>query len=94
VSAEYRDKFGVTSNQIDIAGRDFFKDKGGQIYPLADDEIKRWQKAMEPLFETYMKDMQAKGYKKSEMDEQLKYIRERIAYWTEQEKIQKLPTAH
>jgi hypothetical protein len=88
------DKCGVTSNQIDIAGRDFFKEKGGQIYPLADDEIKRWQKAVEPLFDTYMKDMQAKGAKKSEMDEQLKYIRERIAYWAEQEKAKKLPTAH
>ena len=94
VSAEFMDKYGVTSNQIDIAGRDFFKEKGGQIYPLADDEIKRWQKAVEPLFDTYMKDMQAKGAKKSEMDEQLKYIRERIGYWAEQEKAKKLPTAH
>jgi TRAP-type transport system periplasmic protein len=94
VSAEYRDKYGVTSNQIDIAGRDFFKEKGGQIYPLADDEIKRWQKAVEPLLDGYSKDMQAKGSKKSEIDEQFKFIRERITYWADQEKAQKLPTAH
>jgi TRAP-type C4-dicarboxylate transport system substrate-binding protein len=94
VSAEWRDKSGVTSNQIDIAGRDFFKEHGGQIYSLSDEEIKRWQKAVEPVIEQYMKDLEGKGYKRSEMEGYLKFIRERIAYWSQQEKELKLPTPY
>jgi hypothetical protein len=34
--------------------------------------------------------MQAKGFKKADMEEQLKYIHERIAFWSAQEKTRKL----
>ena len=30
--------------------------------------------------------MEGKGYKRAEMEEQLKFIRERIVYWDKQEK--------
>jgi TRAP-type C4-dicarboxylate transport system substrate-binding protein len=78
VSAEWKDKYGLTANQIDIAGRDFFKEKGGQVYPLSDEEVKRWQKAVEPVIAQQAKDLEAKGVKKSETDEYGKFISERI----------------
>ncbi len=94
VSAEFKDKYGFTSNQIDIAGRDFFKEKGGQLYPLSDEEVKRWQKAVEPVIAQQVKDIQAKGGTKAETDEYVKFISERIDYWSKQEKERKIPSAH
>jgi TRAP-type C4-dicarboxylate transport system substrate-binding protein len=94
VSAEYKDKYGVTANQIDIAGRDFFKERGGQLYPLSDEEVKRWQKAVEPVIAQQVKDVQAKGISKGETDEYVKVIRERIDYWSKQEKDKKIPSAY
>lgn len=94
VSAEWKDKYGVASNQIDIAGRDFFKEKGGQLYTLPDEEIKKWQKAVEPMLVQHAKDLETKGFKKSLTDEYFKYIKERIEYWSKQEKDRKVPTAH
>jgi TRAP-type C4-dicarboxylate transport system substrate-binding protein len=94
VSAEWKDKYGLISNQIDIAGRDFFKEKGGQIYALSDEETKKWQKAVEPMLAQHVKDLEAKGFKKSDTEAYLKYIRERIDYWSKQEKDRKIPSAH
>lgn len=94
VSAEWKDKYGNTANQIDIGGRDFFKERGGQLYPLSDEEVKKWQKAAQSVLEQYTKDLEAKGVKKAETDGCLKFIQERIAYWSKQEKDLKIPSAH
>jgi len=47
-----------------------------------------------PLVEQYMKDLEGKGYKRSDMEGYLKFIRELIAYWSQQEKELKLPTPY
>jgi TRAP-type transport system periplasmic protein len=94
VSAEWRDKYGHTSNQIDIAGRDFFKEKGGQLYSLSDEEVVKWRKAVQTLLDQYEKDLQAKGNKKADIDGMRAFIQERIAYWSKQEKDLKIPSAH
>jgi TRAP-type C4-dicarboxylate transport system substrate-binding protein len=94
VSAEWTEKYALTSNQIDIAGRDFFKEKGGQIHSLSAEETKRWQKAVEPMIGQYAKELETKGYKKSDTDSFLKFIRERIEYWGKQEKERKILSAH
>jgi TRAP-type C4-dicarboxylate transport system substrate-binding protein len=94
VSEEWKDKYSVAVNQADIAGRDFLKAQGGQIYPLSDEEIKRWQKAVEPVIQQHLKELETKGFKRSETEEYLKFIRERITYWAKQEKEKKIPGAH
>jgi hypothetical protein len=43
-------------------------------------------KAVEPVIDAYKKDMVSKGYKDSDVDSWLKYIKERITYWTKEEK--------
>ena len=43
-------------------------------------------KAVEPVIDAYKKDMVSKGYKEAEVDGWLKYIKERIPYWTKEEK--------
>ncbi len=94
VSAEWKDKYGVAANQIDIAGRDFFKEKGGQLYPLDEAEVTRWQKAVEPMLAQQVKDLEAKGFKKSDAEGYVKFIHERIDYWAKQEKDRKIPSVN
>ena len=86
LSAEWADKSALAAFQADIEGRDFFLQHGGQLIPLSDEEVKRWAKAVEPVIQNFINSMEAKGYKRSDMEEQLKFIRERMAYWEKQEK--------
>ena len=86
MSEEWADKSALAAFQADIEARDFFLQRGGQLIPLSDEEVKRWAKAVEPVVQNYVKEMEGKGYKRSDMEEQLKFIRERITYWDKQEK--------
>jgi hypothetical protein len=42
----------------------------------------------------HVKDLEAKGFKKSDAEGYLKYTKERIDYWTKQERDRKIPSAH
>jgi hypothetical protein len=61
---------------------------------MREEEIAKMNKAVEPVIQTYMKDMEGKGFKKADLEDQLKFIRERMAYWSEQEKDQKLKSPY
>ena len=63
----------------------YFKQQGGQMVAMPEAEITKMQKAVEPVIQNYIKDMEGKGFKRAEMEAQLAYIRERIAYWGKQE---------
>ena len=93
-AATYVDALGIGYNKADLDGLEFFKKQGGQVVPVPEKEIQRWVKAVEPVIAAYKKDMVAKGFKASEVDEWIKFLKERIAYWKEQEKVRKIPTAY
>jgi TRAP-type C4-dicarboxylate transport system substrate-binding protein len=84
------DKHAVKTLEADLAASDYLKQRGGQVITLPEKEIQKMQKAVEPVIQDYIKDMEGKGFKKAEMEEQLKFIRERIAYWSKQEKDRNL----
>jgi TRAP-type C4-dicarboxylate transport system substrate-binding protein len=86
VAAETKDKQGALWNQMDIEGVDVFKSQGGQIIPLADAEVAKWKKAVEPVVVDYKKNMVSKGTKETDVDGWLKYIGDRIEYWKKQQK--------
>ncbi len=86
VSAEWMKKYGALAKDIDEAGKDFFQNQGGQIIPLSGEEVGRWKKAVQPVFEQHIKDLEAKGIKRSEAESYLKFINERISYWTRKAK--------
>jgi TRAP-type C4-dicarboxylate transport system substrate-binding protein len=86
VAIETKDKQGALWNEMDIEGVDLFKSQGGQIIPLADAEVAKWKKAVEPVVVDYKKNMISKGYKETDVDGWLKYIGDRIEYWKKQEK--------
>ena len=90
VASEAKDKQAALWNQMDIEARDLFKSGGGQVIPLSDSEAARWVKAVEPIIGAYKKNMASKGYKESEVDGWLSYIKERVEYWKKQQRDRKI----
>ena len=93
VASEARDKQAALWDSMDIEGRDLFTSKGGQMIYLSDAEAQKWVKAVEPVIESYKKQMASKGHSEAEVDGWIKYIRERIAYWQKEQKTKKIPSA-
>ncbi len=94
VAAQWKDKYGVASNEIDIEGRDFLLKNGGQLISLSDQEAKRWVDAAHPVIEKHLKELEAKGYKRADVEAYLKFIQERIPVWSKKEKELKIATPY
>ena len=94
VTDEYKEKWALLWNNIDIEGLDFFKKQGGEVIDLPDAEVARWIKACDPVVADFKKDLTTKGYKLAEVDSWLSFIKERIEYWKGQEKAKKIATVY
>lgn len=81
VSAQWMDKYGTASKELDEAGKDFLQKQGGQIIQLSDSEMNRWRKSIQVVFEENFKELEARGIKRSEAETYLKFINERVAHW-------------
>jgi TRAP-type transport system periplasmic protein len=92
VASETREKQALLWDQMDIEGRDLFTSGGGQMIYLSDAEVAKWIKAVEPVVGEYKKSMVSKGYKEAEVDEWVKYIKERIEYWRAEQKKKGIPS--
>jgi TRAP-type C4-dicarboxylate transport system substrate-binding protein len=90
VAFEAKEKQAVLWNQMDTEGLDLFKSTGGQVLSLSEAEAAKWVKAVAPVIDAYKKDMASKGFKEADVDGWLKYIKERIPYWTKEEKEKKI----
>jgi len=87
VSEEYAEKYAETWNKIDIDGINYsLSIQGNEVFTLSDAEGKRFKDAAQPVLGKYVDAMVAKGYKKSDVQGWLDYIKSRIEYWQKQEK--------
>ena len=93
-SKEYRDKWAVQWNEIEIEGLQFLKSQGGQVVPLSDQEQAKWVNAAQPVITEFKKDLMAKGYPEKEVDQWFAFVKDRIEYWKGQEKAKKVPTPY
>ncbi|MCX5807096.1 MAG: TRAP transporter substrate-binding protein [Proteobacteria bacterium] len=93
-SKEFTERWTVEWNNIDIEGKEYFLKQGGKIIPLNEVENSKWIAAAQPVIEDYKKDLTSKGFKAAEIDGWIKFVKERIEYWTKQEKAKKIPTAY
>jgi len=82
---EYKERFALMWNLVDIEGREFAIKKGVEIIHLSPQEAARWKKAAEPVIENYVKEMVRKGHSESEVRGWIKFLRERIDYWTKKQ---------
>jgi TRAP-type transport system periplasmic protein len=94
VSNEYKDKWAVEWNAIDIEGGEFLKSQGGQIITISDAESVKWAAAAQPVIQDFRKDLSSKGYKETEVDSWITFVKERIEYWKGQEKAKKVPSVY
>ncbi|MBI5440534.1 MAG: TRAP transporter substrate-binding protein [Deltaproteobacteria bacterium] len=94
VAAEAKDKQARLWNEMDIEGKEALKAAGGQLINLAQAEGDRWDKAADPVIVQYKKDMVAKGNKPEEVDSWIKFVRERIAFWTKEEARKTIPSPY
>jgi TRAP-type transport system periplasmic protein len=94
VAAQWKDKYGVASNDIDIEGRDYLLKNGGQLVALSDEESKRWVSTAQPVIEKHIKELEAKGHKRAELEGYIKFITERVPVWSKKEKELKVASPY
>lgn len=82
---EYKERFALMWNSIDFAGKQFGVEKGDEIIQLPPEEVERWKQAAAPVIENYVKEMVGKGYKEDEVRGWIKFLNERIDYWTKKQ---------
>lgn len=77
---EFRERMALTWNGIDIVGKEWGKQNGVEYIDLSKEEFDRWQKAVQPVIENYVKRMVSSGHTEAEVRGWIKYLRERSAY--------------
>jgi len=91
---EFKEKWAVQWNEIEIEGVQYLKSQGGQIIQISDAEAARWVQASQPVIAEFRKDLIGKGFSEKEVDSWLAFVKERVDYWKAQEKLKKIPTAY
>ncbi|MDP6734940.1 MAG: TRAP transporter substrate-binding protein [Nitrospinaceae bacterium] len=92
LSGVYQERYALMWNEIDMVGKAFGAKKGVQYFELSSAEVSKWQKAVEPVIDNYVKRMSGKGYSESEVRGWIKFLQERIAYWTAKQIQYKIPS--
>ena len=90
---EYKQRYQLRWNAVDFAGKAYGKKKGVEFIELSPSEAQRWVAAVEPVIDGYVKNMVGKGFNETEVKGYIKYLRERIAYWTEKQIALRIPSA-
>jgi len=61
INKEWIEKHGKSWDEIDKAGKDFIVKRGNQIITVSVDENRKWERAVKPLYDDYVKSMKEKG---------------------------------
>ena len=61
VNEEWAEKQGKAWDEIDKAGKDFTLKLGNKIITVSVDENRKWERALKPLYDEYVKNMKDKG---------------------------------
>jgi len=94
VNAEWIEKLAMGWNDIDRAGAEYFKSKGGQIIQLPEAEAALWTKAVEPVMETYFKEMAAKGLSQEELKARVDFIHQTRDAMMKEQQAKGIPMAY
>jgi len=82
---EFKERMALMWNSIDFAGEAFAKKKGVHFIDLPASEAAKWKKAVLPVIDNYVKKMVSAGYSESEVRGWIKFLKERIDYWTKKQ---------
>ncbi len=90
---EYKELYILMWNSINFKGKKFGLGKGVEFIDLPPSELPKWQKAVEPVIDNYVKRMISKGYSEKEVKGWIKFLRERGKYWTKKQIAWRIPSA-
>jgi len=90
---EYKERYILTWNSIDFVGKKFGLSKGVEFIELSPSEIPKWQAAVKPVIENYVKRMVGKGFSEAEVRGWIKFLRERSDFWTKKQLALRIPSA-
>jgi len=82
---EYKEQYILMWNAVDFAGKEYGVEKGVEFIELSRDEVARWRAAVEPVIDTYIKTMVGKGHSEAEVKGWIKFLRDRIDFWTKKQ---------
>ena len=89
---EYKEKYILMWNSVDFNGKAFGMSKGVEFIDLPADELAKWQAAVKPVIEDYIKKMVDKGFSEAEVRGWIDFLRERIDYWTKKQIALRIPS--
>lgn len=90
---EYKERYILMWNAIDFIGKKFGLDKGVEFIELPPSELAKWQVAVEPVIDDYVKRMVGKGHSEAEVRGWVKFMRERSDFWKEKQLALRIPSA-
>jgi TRAP-type C4-dicarboxylate transport system substrate-binding protein len=82
---EYKEQYILMWNAVDFAGRDYGIEKGVEFIELPKDEVARWRAAVEPVISEHIKAMTGRGHSEAEVRGWIKFITDRIDFWTKRQ---------
>jgi TRAP-type C4-dicarboxylate transport system substrate-binding protein len=92
VASDMVEKSALAINQEDIDGITYAKNAGDEIIPLSDAEASRWQAAVASVTANYIASITKDSNLSVDTEnEHLKYLQDRVAYWTAQQTTQGIP---
>jgi hypothetical protein len=80
-------------NAEDFAGQEFGKSLGVTYNDLSKEQFEKWQQAVQPVIEKYVKSMVSAGYTETEVRGWITWLRERSAYLAEKQKALRIKSA-
>jgi hypothetical protein len=89
---EYRERYQLMWNAVDFVGKAYGIEKHVQFYDLPPQEVERWKAAVEPVIDNYVKTMVGKGFPEAEVKGWLKFLRDRIDFWTKKQIAWRIPS--
>jgi len=79
---EFKERMAMVWNAVDFDGREFGVQKGVEYIDLTKEQFQKWQKAVQPVIENYVKAMVSSGHAEKEIRGWIKFLQERTAYLT------------
>ena len=89
---EYKERYILLWNSVDFIGKAFGQKKGVEFIDLPSEELEKFQAAVKPVIDNYIKKMVAKGFSEAEVKGWIEFLRERIAYWKERQIALRIPS--
>jgi TRAP-type C4-dicarboxylate transport system substrate-binding protein len=85
ISKEFEERFAVAWEKAQVAAKEHALEKGVEWFELSPDEAARWKDAVKPVVDDYVKSMVKAGHSEAEVRGWIKYIQERIEFWTKKQ---------